>query len=107
MFPGFFHKPPTLNRYWKTIIAFKLQKKVFAESFYASQDGACTDLFENLSVNNLKGDLSNATIFNFQPTSFLTFKVEVVEDLTPRFSHFQLGCTKLCPAGNSNSCPPD
>jgi hypothetical protein len=29
-----------------------------------SQDGACTDLFENLSVNSLKGDLSNATTFN-------------------------------------------
>ncbi len=28
-----------------------------------SQDGACTDLFENLSVNRLKGDLSNDTIF--------------------------------------------
>jgi hypothetical protein len=28
-----------------------------------SQDGACTDLFENLSVNSLKGDLSNATTF--------------------------------------------
>ncbi len=25
------------------------------------QDGACTDLVENLSVNSLKGDLSNAT----------------------------------------------
>jgi hypothetical protein len=28
-----------------------------------SQDGACIDLFENLSVNSLKGDLSNATTF--------------------------------------------
>ena len=28
-----------------------------------SQDGACTDLFQNLSVNSLKGDLSNATTF--------------------------------------------
>jgi hypothetical protein len=26
-----------------------------------SQDWACTDLFENLSVNRLKGDLSNST----------------------------------------------
>jgi hypothetical protein len=29
-----------------------------------SQDGAGTDLSENLSVNSLKGDLSNATTFN-------------------------------------------
>ncbi len=29
-----------------------------------SQDGACTDLFENLSENSLKGDLSNDTNFN-------------------------------------------
>ncbi len=28
-----------------------------------SQDGACTDLFENLSVNSLKEDLSKATTF--------------------------------------------
>ncbi len=28
------------------------------------QDGACTNLFENLSVNSLKGDLSNGTTFN-------------------------------------------
>jgi hypothetical protein len=28
------------------------------------QDGACTDFFENLSENSLKGDLSNATTFN-------------------------------------------
>jgi hypothetical protein len=27
-------------------------------------DGACTDLYENLSVNSFKGDLSNATTFN-------------------------------------------
>jgi hypothetical protein len=37
----------------------------FAEQFYASHrmGPACTDLFENLSVNNLKGGLSNATTF--------------------------------------------
>jgi hypothetical protein len=29
-----------------------------------SQDGACTDLLENLSVNSLKRDLSNALTFN-------------------------------------------
>jgi hypothetical protein len=29
-----------------------------------SQDGACTNLFENFSENNLKGDLSNDTTDN-------------------------------------------
>jgi hypothetical protein len=29
-----------------------------------SQDGACTNLFENFSKNNLKGDLSNDTTEN-------------------------------------------
>ncbi len=29
-----------------------------------SEDGACTDLFENFSVNSLKEGLSNATTFN-------------------------------------------
>ncbi len=29
-----------------------------------SKDGACTDLFENLSVNSLKVDLSNDITFN-------------------------------------------
>jgi hypothetical protein len=28
------------------------------------QDGACNDIFENLSENTFKGDLSNATSFN-------------------------------------------
>jgi hypothetical protein len=39
-----------------------MTKTVFAEySFIGlSQDGACTDLIENLSKNNIKGDLSNA-----------------------------------------------
>ncbi len=47
------------------------------------QDGACTDLFENLSEISLKGDLSNATTFNpalfslvntFNDASFKSFK---------------------------------
>jgi hypothetical protein len=32
-----------------------------------SQDGACTDLFENLSATSLKGELSNDTKFNPPP----------------------------------------
>ena len=39
------------------------------------QDRACTDFFENFSENTLKGDLSNATIFNPPLFSLLgTFK---------------------------------
>jgi hypothetical protein len=45
-----------------------------------SQDGACTDLFENLSVNSLKGDLSNDTTFKPPLFSLVnTFKGAVSE----------------------------
>ncbi len=41
-----------------------------------SQDGACTNLFENFSENNLKGDLSNDTTDNPPLFSLVnTFKV--------------------------------
>jgi hypothetical protein len=41
-----------------------------------SQDGASTNLFENLSENHLKGDLSNAATFNPPLFSLVnTFKV--------------------------------
>jgi hypothetical protein len=46
-----------------------------------SQDGACTDLAENLSENNLKGGLSNGATFN--PPLFSlgnTFKPRSSED---------------------------
>jgi hypothetical protein len=36
----------------------------FAEWFYASQDEACTDSFENFRENSLKGDLSNDITLN-------------------------------------------
>ncbi len=40
------------------------------------QDGACTDFFENLSENTLKGDLSNAPTFNPPLFSLVdTFKI--------------------------------
>jgi hypothetical protein len=43
-----------------------------------SQDGACIDLFENLSVNSFKGDLSNATTFKLPLFSLdNTFKTDV------------------------------
>jgi hypothetical protein len=39
-----------------------------------SQDGACTDLFENHSENSLKEDLSNITTFN--PPLFSLVKLD-------------------------------
>jgi hypothetical protein len=45
-----------------------------------SQDGACTDLFDNFSENSLKGDLSNATTFNPPLFSLVnTFKYRNIE----------------------------
>jgi hypothetical protein len=52
---------------------FQILEKGFAEKFKASH----TDLFENLSVNSLKGDLSNATTFNQHLFSLVnTFKID-------------------------------
>ncbi len=65
-FPWFFHHPPTRYRYLETITYFKKEKQGSLRSFrpLTRMDGACTDLYENLSVNSFKGDLSNATTFN-------------------------------------------
>jgi hypothetical protein len=54
-FHGFFHKAPTLYRYWETIIDFKLQKQgSLSSSIGLPEDGACTNLFENFRENILK-----------------------------------------------------
>jgi hypothetical protein len=43
-----------------------------------SQDGACTDLFENFSENSLNGDLSNNTTLNLPLFSLAnTFKARI------------------------------
>ncbi len=55
-----------LRRYtviWKQLLFANDRNRVRGAVLGLSQDGACTDLFENLSVNSLKGDLSNATTF--------------------------------------------
>ncbi len=59
-------RSPTLCRYWETVTAFKWQNRnrVRWVILGLSEDGACTDLFENLSVNSLKRDLSNNTTVN-------------------------------------------
>jgi hypothetical protein len=68
---------PKLCRYWDTIIDRKVVRQVVLGLL---QDGACTDLFENLSVNSLKGDLSNPTTFNPPLFSLVnTFKPCLVE----------------------------
>ncbi len=48
----------------QTIIDFKWQKQGSLSFFGLSEDGTSADLFENLSVYSLKGDLSNATTSN-------------------------------------------
>ncbi len=55
------------------------------------QDGACTDFFENLRENSLKGDLSNATTF-YPPLFSLvdTFKVSFEIIAFQRFCLFMM-----------------
>ncbi len=49
-----------------------------------SEDGACTDLFENLSENSLKVGLSNATTFNPPLFSLAnTFKLTLKKPYRP------------------------
>ncbi len=90
-FPGFFNKPPTLYRYWETIIYFKWQKQGSLSSFGLLQDGACTDLVENLSVNSLKGDLSNNTTRN--PPQFSL--VNTFNPIDIKISEFKRKCPSL------------
>ncbi len=60
---------PTLCRYRETKLLFADNtNRVRGAVLGLSQVGACTDLFENLSVNSLKGDLSNTT--SFKPPIF-------------------------------------
>ncbi len=48
-----------------------------------SQDGACTDSFENFRDNSLKGGLSNATTFNPPLFSLVdTFKLKTMRKCT-------------------------
>jgi hypothetical protein len=76
-FPGFFHEAPMLYRYLETIIDINGHKQGSLSSFRFSQDGVCTDSFENLSANILKGDQSNDTKFNPPLFSLVnTFKGE-------------------------------
>ncbi len=66
------------------------------------QDGACTDLFENLSENSLKGDLSNATTFNPPLFSLVdTFKIPYYVkwsniQIEERYIHINLNRRQYC-----------
>jgi hypothetical protein len=62
-------RSPTQCRYLLTIIDFKLQKQGSLSCFGLSEDGACADLFENLSVNSLKVPKCE----NFHRTDFFLF----------------------------------
>jgi hypothetical protein len=57
-------RSPTLCRYWDTIIVANNRNRVSGEVLGLSQNGSFTDMFENLCVNSLKGDLTNDTTFN-------------------------------------------
>ena len=68
-FLGSFHTPPTLCRCLETLFMtfeinnrFQITKSVGGIAL--SQDGVCTDFFENFSVNSWKRDLSIDTTFN-------------------------------------------
>ncbi len=52
-----------------------------------SRVGACTDLFQNLSVNSLKGDLSNTT--TFKPPLFSLVNTFNAKILMNNFSCFK------------------
>ncbi len=62
-FPNFVKQLRRYTAIWKQLLFANDRKRVRGAVLGHSQDGACTDLFENLSVNSLKGDFSNATTF--------------------------------------------
>ncbi len=48
---------------WKQLLTSNDRNRLRWAVLRLSQNGACTDLFENLRVNSLKGDLLNAITF--------------------------------------------
>ncbi len=56
-----------LRRYtdiWKQLLIANDTNRVRLAVLGLSQDGACTDSFENFRENSLKGDISNDIFFN-------------------------------------------
>jgi hypothetical protein len=73
-----------LRRYtviWKQLLFENDRNRVRGAVLGLSQDGACIDLFENLSVNSLKGDLSNDT--TFKPPLFSLVNTFKTTDILP------------------------
>ncbi len=68
-FTEFFIKLRCYTAFWKQLLFANDRNSISGAVLGLSQDGACTDLFENLSVNSLKGNPSNATTFK-PPTVF-------------------------------------
>jgi hypothetical protein len=62
-FKDFFIKLRRYTAIWKQLLFANYRNRVRGAVLGLSQDGYCTDLFENLSMNSLKGDLPNATTF--------------------------------------------
>ncbi len=60
-----------------------------------SRDGACTDLFENLCENSLKGDLSNDTKFNPPLFSLVNTLKKLNFPLRPLLWIVSVSCSSL------------
>jgi hypothetical protein len=74
-FTDFFIKLRRYTDIWKQLLIANDANRFRGTVLGLSQDGACTDSFENFRENSLKGDLSNDITFN--PPLFLlvnTFK---------------------------------
>ncbi len=68
-FRGFFHKPPTLYRYWEPIIYLKWQKQGSLSSFRPFTGWGLHRFLWKSHREYLKG--SPIECYHFQPTSFL------------------------------------
>jgi hypothetical protein len=60
----FFIKLRRYSAIWKQLFFANDTNRVLGAVLGLSQDGACTDSFENFCENNLKGDLSNDITLN-------------------------------------------
>jgi hypothetical protein len=60
----FFIKLRRYTAIWKQLLIANDTKRVPRAAQGLSQDGACTDSFENFRENSLKGDLSNNITLN-------------------------------------------
>ncbi len=79
-FPDFFIKLQHNTAIGKQFLISNDRKSVRWLVLGLPQDRDCTDLAENLSENNLKGDLSNAATFNPPLFSLVnTFKAKIIK----------------------------